>query len=67
MKKPEPVKAKRRKRGIGASAGKNPAKNIRTELTESKYDTGGAGMKRKKGSIIRRPKATIRYPRKKTD
>jgi hypothetical protein len=67
MKKPEPVKAKRRKRGIGASAGKNPSKNIRTELTESKYSTGGAGMKRKKGSIIRRPKATIRYPRKKTD
>jgi hypothetical protein len=67
MKKPEPVKAKRRKRGIGASAGKNPAKNIRVELTGSKYDTGGSSMKRKKGSIIRKPKATIRYPRKKTD
>jgi hypothetical protein len=67
MKKPEPVKAKRRKRGIGASAGKNPRKNIQTELTGSKYDAGGSGMKRKKGSIIRRPKATIRYPRKKTD
>lgn len=67
MKKPEPLKAKRRKRGIGASAGKNPRKNIQTELTGSKYDSGGSGMKRKKGSIIRRPKATIRYPRKKTD
>jgi hypothetical protein len=67
MKKPEPVKAKRRKRGIGASAGKNPAKNIRVELTGSKYDTGGSSMKRKKGSIIRKPKATIRYPRKTTD
>ena len=67
MKKPEPLKAKKRKRGIGASAGKNPSKNIRTELTGSKYDAGGSGMKRKKGSIIRRQKATIRYPRKKTD
>ena len=67
MKRPEPLKAKKRRRNIGATAGKNPGKNVRTELTESKYESGGQGMKRRKGSIIRRPKATIRYPRKKTD
>ena len=66
MKKPEPLKAKKRRHNIGAHAGKNPGKNVRTELTESKYDTGGQGMKRRKGSIIRRPKATIRYPHKKS-
>jgi hypothetical protein len=67
VKRPEPLKAKKRRRNIGATAGKNPGKNVRTELTESKYESGGQGMKRRKGSIIRRPKATIRYPRKKTD
>ena len=67
MKRPEPLKAKKRRRNIGATAGKNPGKNVRTELTESKYESGGQGMKRRKGSIIRRPKATIRYPRKKSD
>ena len=66
MKKPEPLKAKRHKHNIGAHAGKNPGKNVRTELTESKYDTGGQGMKKKKGAIIRRPKATIRYSHKKS-
>ena len=67
MKKPEPLKAKRHKHNIGAHAGKNPGKNVRTELTESKYESGGQSMKRKKGSIIRRPKATIRYSHKKSD
>jgi hypothetical protein len=67
VKRPEPLKAKKRRRNIGATAGKNPGKNVRTELTESKYESGGQGMKRRKGSIIRRPKATIRYPRKKSD
>ena len=51
---------------IGARAGKSPQKNIQTGLTESKYVSGGAKLKKKKGSIIRRPKAKIRYPHKKS-
>lgn len=46
---------------IGDSVGKNPRKNINIELDQSKYKSGGAKMKRKKGGIARRPKATIRY------
>jgi hypothetical protein len=57
---------KKRRSGIGAKAGKQPQKNIRTGLTESKYESGGAGMKRKKGGIVRRPKAPIRYKHKKS-
>jgi hypothetical protein len=51
---------------IGARAGKQPQKNIQTNLTESKYESGGAGMKKKKGGIVRRPKAPIRYKHKKS-
>ncbi len=57
---------KKRRSSIGARAGKQPQKNIQTNLTESKYDSGGAGMKRKKGGIVRRPKAPIRYKHKKS-
>lgn len=46
---------------IGARAGKNPRKNIDVSLTGSKYEAGGAKVRRKKGGIIRKPKATIRY------
>lgn len=46
---------------IGARAGKNPSKNIDVSLTGSKYTAGGAKNRRKKGGIIRKPAATIRY------
>lgn len=65
MKKPEPIKAKKHRHNIGAHAGKSPSKNIRTELTESKYESGGQSMRKKKGAIIRKPKPTIRYSHKK--
>jgi hypothetical protein len=48
-------------RRIGDSVGKNPTKNISIELDQSKYRSGGAKSRRKKGGIARRPKATIRY------
>jgi hypothetical protein len=56
----------RRRRNIGARAGKQPQKNIQTNVTESKYASGGAGLKRKKGGIVRKPKAPIRYKHKKS-
>lgn len=65
MKKPAPIKAKKHRHGIGSNAGKSPGKNIRTELTESKYDSGGQSMRKKKGGIIRKPKPPIRYSHKK--
>jgi len=65
MKKPEPIKAKKHRHNIGAHAGKSPSKNVRTELTESKYESGGQSMRKKKGAIIRKPKPTIRYSHKK--
>ena len=46
---------------IGARAGKNPRKNLDVSLTGSKYEAGGAKVRKKKGGIIRKPKATIRY------
>ena len=46
---------------IGAKAGKDPKKNISVSLTGSKYTSGGAKARSKKGGIIRKPKATIRY------
>jgi len=45
----------RRRRNIGARAGKQPQKNIQTNVTESKYESGGARLKRKKGGIVRKP------------
>ena len=56
MKKPEPIKAKKHRHNIGAHAGKSPGKNIRTELTESKYDSGGQSMRKKKGGIVKKGK-----------
>jgi hypothetical protein len=46
---------------IGARAGKNPSKNIAVSLTGSKYTAGGAKVRRKKGGIVRKPAAKIRY------
>jgi hypothetical protein len=51
---------------MGARAGKQPQKNIQTNVTESKYESGGAKLKRKKGGIVRRPRAPIRYKHKKS-
>ncbi len=57
--------AKEKKR-VGQTAGKNPQKSVNVQLTESKYDTGGSVVRRKKGGVARRPKATIRYRHEKS-
>jgi hypothetical protein len=57
---------KKRRSSIGARAGKQPQKNIQTNITESKYESGGAKLKRKKGGTVRKPKAPIRYRHKKS-
>ena len=51
---------------IGQSAGKNPEKSVSIALTGSKYKSGGAMARNKKGGIVRKPKATIRYSRGKS-
>lgn len=51
---------------IGQTAGKNPEKSVSIALTGSKYKVGGAKARKKKGGIVRRPKATIRYSRGKS-
>ena len=55
----------RRKRTPGARAGKSPQKQVRTTLTEGKYESGGAKLKKKKGGFVRKPKPPIHYKRKK--
>lgn len=52
--------ARARKR-VGQTAGKNPTKAVNVQLTESKRVAGGAVVRKKKGGVIRKPKATIRY------
>lgn len=44
---------------IGATAGKKPTGQNKTQLTGSKYSAGGAKARKKKGGIIRKPLATI--------
>jgi hypothetical protein len=60
------VKTKR----IGARAGKadiaTRSSGVETSLTGSKYQSGGAKMKGKKGGIVRKPSGKIRY-KKTTD
>lgn len=51
---------------IGARAGKDPSKNVNVSLTGSKYNAGGAKIRRKKGGIVRKPTATIRYSKGKS-
>ena len=51
----------RRKRTPGARAGKSPTKQVQTNLTESKFSSGGARLRKKKGGYIRKPKPPIRY------
>ena len=54
-------KKKVRKSRIGARAGKQPKGNVETTLDSTKYRAGGAVMRAKKGGIIRKPTAKIRY------
>ena len=55
----------RRKKTPGARAGKAPSKQVRTTLTEAKYSSGGARMRKKKGGYVRKPKPPIRYSHRK--
>lgn len=57
-------KKKKSAKRIGHIAGKNPDKSINVALTGSKYHGGGSKNKGKKGGIIRKPTAPIRYRRK---
>jgi hypothetical protein len=57
-------KKKKSTKRIGHIAGKNPEKSINLGLTGSKYHGGGSKNKGKKGGIIRKPTAPIRYRRK---
>ena len=54
-------KKKVRKTRIGARAGKQPKGNVETALDSTKYRSGGAALRPKKGGIIRKPTAKIRY------
>jgi hypothetical protein len=54
-------KKKVRRTRIGARAGKQPKGNVETVLDSSKYRAGGASPRAKKGGIIRKPTAKIRY------
>lgn len=49
---------------IGARAGKNPVKNVEVSLTGSKYSSGGAKVRKKKGGTVRKPSAKIRESKK---
>lgn len=51
---------------VGATAGKKPRQQNKTQLTGSKYATGGAKSRKKKGGIIRKPLATISPSRRGT-
>lgn len=55
----------RRKKSPGARAGKAPQKQVRTTLTEGKYESGGAKLRKKRGGYIRKPKPPIRYTHRK--
>lgn len=65
----EGTKKVTRKR-VAARAGKadlaNKSSGVETALTGSKFQSGGAKMRRKKGGIVRKPAAKIRY-KKTTD
>jgi hypothetical protein len=60
------VKTKR----VGARAGKadiaTKSSGVETALSGSKFQSGGSKMKAKKGGIVRKPSAKIRY-KKTTD
>jgi hypothetical protein len=54
-------KKKIKKTRIAARAGKNPNASVETSIDSSKYRAGGAKSKAKKGGVIRKPTAKIRY------
>jgi hypothetical protein len=66
MSEAKKAKAKTKKR-IGHIAGKNPGKAINVALTGSKYGAGGAKVRSRKGGIIRKPIAPMRYRKSKSD
>jgi len=47
-------------RTIGSRVGKNPSKTVNIELNQTKYKSGGSKIRRKKGGIVRRPRAMVR-------
>ena len=61
---------KKRRPRVGARVGKadiaTRSSGLETNLSSSKYISGGSKIKAKKGGIIRRPTAKIRY-KKTTD
>ena len=64
----EEKKSKTRKsKRIGHVAGKNPSKTINLGVTGSKYGSGGSKNRGKKGGIIRKPVAPMRYKKTKND
>ena len=60
-------KKKKASKRIGHIAGKNPQKSINVALTGSKHHAGGSKNRGKKGGIIRKPIAPIRYRKTKSD
>ena len=63
----EEKKSKRKSKRIGHVAGKNPSKTINLGVTGSKYGSGGSKNRGKKGGIVRKPSARIRYKTTKND
>jgi len=52
-----------RKTRVAARVGKNPTGSVDTTLDSTKYRGGGAKPKARKGGVIRKPSAKIRYSR----
>lgn len=52
---------KKKKARIAARVGKNPTAAVDTKLTSTKYRSGGAQVRSKKGGIVRKPVPKIRY------
>lgn len=60
---PSTTKQARAKTAPGAVVGKNPEKNFNREIAEMKYIAGSKNHpKSKRGGIVRKPTAQIRYP-----
>lgn len=66
MSEAKKAKSKAKKR-IGHVVGKNPSKAIDVSLAGAKYHGGGSKNRGKKGGIIRKPIAPIRYKKSKSD
>lgn len=61
------VKKRTHRARIAARAGKNPGGQVEMALDSSKARAGGAVMKSKKGGIVRKPTAKVRYKRTHTN